>query len=134
MGNEAMDTSADGAKAVLYRCFYCSHHIDASMTATVFTHLQLHIEYQGVDRDEMYRCPIEDCPEQRETPDDLTTHMLDKHATRRKVSPGTSAHLKAIRFGIRTQEKLLEMTQDIPADSTTLLHSGERRPDNRRFH
>ena len=124
--NQDMDTSEDGAQVVkIYRCHFCSQYI-AAADQVIYTHVQLHIEYMGRDEDGGYRCPIQICQTQANTPHVLTSHMLKNHATKRKAKTSSTSYQKAIRFGIRTKEKLIKMTEGQNLDDENILQP--RRP------
>ena len=137
MADEPMDTREDTATVVkVYRCHFCSQYIAAGRQV-ILTHVQLHVEYMGKDADRRYWCPVGDCPTQHLKPDDLADHMLTKHATRRKAKTDSPAYAKAQRFGLKTMEKLIEVTKDRPDDAGNLLQVRQGRQvvgrlDNRR--
>ena len=122
MADEPMDTREDTATVVkVYRCHFCSQYIAAGRQV-ILTHVQLHVEY-------IYT--------QHLKPDDLADHMLTKHATRRKAKTDSPAYAKAQRFGLKTMEKLIEVTKDRPDDAGNLLQVRQGRQvvgrlDNRR--
>ena len=134
---EEMDTKEDTATVVkLYRCHFCSQYIAAGRQV-IMTHVQLHVEYMGKDADNRYRCPVWECPTQHLKPEDLADHMMVKHATRRKAKTDSPAYAKAERFGLKTREKLIEITKDRPDDAENLLQMRQGRQvvgrlDNRR--
>ena len=126
-----MDTGPDEPTVVkVYRCHFCSQYI-ATEAQVILTHVQLHVEYMGKDADGRYRCPIATCPLQDPTPEGLAEHMLRKHAIKRKARTDSAAFQKAVRFGIRTKEKLIKVTEDRVEGHGNLLQQRRMALDNR---
>ena len=127
-----MDMAADEPEIVkVYRCHFCSKYI-AAAGQVILTHVQLHVEYMGRDADGRYRCPIETCPLQDPTPEGLAEHLLERHAVRRKAKTTSTAYDKAVRFGTRTKEKLIKMTDERQQDNRNILQQRGGILDNRR--
>ena len=126
-----MDTTGDETEIVkVYRCHFCSQYI-AAADQVIFTHVQLHVEYMGKDADGRYRCPIWSCPLQDPTPAGLAEHMVARHAIKRKARTDSAAYKKAVRFGIKTQEKMIKITEDRKPEDQNILQPRARRLDNR---
>ena len=126
-----MDTGPDGPTIVkVYKCYFCSKYI-ATEPQVILTHVQLHVEYMGKDADNRYRCPVEVCPLQHPTPEGLAEHLLKGHATKRKAKTDSAAYQRALRFGIRTKEKLIQITEERGEQDGNLLQPRRRALDNR---